>query len=125
MRWRVITAIILLAVIFLGGLAARSWAKNLCLRTAQPLEALEAQLQNGQFDPDLLSLAKERWESGLPLLSSLITHDRLEQASRLLAQAEGFLWMGDLDECSAQLQELRCLLEAISQYDRLSLQTVF
>lgn len=125
MQWRVITAMILLAAIFLGGLAARDWAGKQCLQTAQPLETLADQLESGQPDPDLLSLAKARWEAGLPLLSSLISHDRLEQVSRLLAQAEGFLWTGEQAECAAQLRELCCLLEAIRQYDQITLQTVF
>ncbi len=125
MQWRVVTAVFLLAAIFLGGLAARSWVDRLCRDTEQPLEALWDQMQSRQYDPDLLSLARERWERGLPVLSSLVAHDRLEQVSRQLAQAEGFLMMGELDECSAQLSEIQYLLTAIREYDHITLQSVF
>lgn len=125
MQWRVVTAVLLLAAIFLGGLAARSWVDRLCQDTAQPLEALWDQLQSGQWDPDLLSLARERWERSLPILSSLVAHDRLEQVSCQLAQAEGFLMLGELEECSAQLNEIQYLLGAIQEYDHITLQSVF
>lgn len=119
MQWRVILAAVLLALLLFGGILSLHQTENICKQVSQPLKALSAQLQARETgENELLSQATDAWEKALPYLSSLISHDRLDEISGALFRAEGFLEAGDGGEALAELQDALWKLELLQSYDR-------
>ncbi len=114
MRWRIWMAAALLAAIVGGGLAARQTVSTHCRR----VEDLLVQAGAGESAP--LEQAIGLWEQGLPLLSSLLNHEVLEQVGSSLSRARGCLQAGDTAGCREQLDAALYLLDDIRQYDALS-----
>ena len=119
MRWRVTIAAALILAVLLGGTVCRAEVQRRCSLMEKLLLQAAAELQ-----PELLEEADRLWEQGLPLLSCLLPHDRLERVGEGLARAEGFLKAGDRPAFSAQIVALLYLLDDIREYDYINFQTL-
>ncbi len=121
MRPRLIAALLLLSLLLGAGLYCRQAVDARCRRVEALLEAAST-----AADPAVaLSDAAALWEESLPLLSSLLHHQSLEQVGSGLARAGGCLSAGDRAGFQAELAQLLYLLEGIRTYDRLTLQNLF
>ena len=119
MRWRVTIAAALILAVLLGGTVCRAEVQRRCGLVETLLLRAAAELR-----PELLEEADRLWERGLPLLSCLLPHDRLERVGEGLARAEGFLKAGDRPAFSAQIAALLYLLDDIREYDYINFQTL-
>lgn len=119
MRWRVLTAAVLILSLLSGGAVCRGQVGACCGEVERLLELAEDGLR-----PAMLKEAALVWEENLPLLSCVLTHDRLERVGEGLARAEAFLLAGDRAAFSAQIGALRYLLDDIREYDHIRLQTL-
>ncbi len=114
MRWRMWVAALLLLIIVGGGLAARQKVAAHC-RLAEELIGQAAAGEQAALEQAVLL-----WEQGLPLLSSLLNHEVLEQVGACLARAGGCLQAGDSAGCREQLAAALYLLDDIRAYDDLT-----
>ena len=119
MRWRVTIAAALILAVLLGGTVCRTKVQQQCGLVETLLLQAETELR-----PELLEEADRLWERGLPLLSCLLPHDRLERVGEGLARAEGFLKAGDRPSFFAQIEALLYLLDDIREYDYINFQTL-
>jgi hypothetical protein len=119
MRWRVTIAAALILAVLLGGTVCRTKVRQQCSLVETLLLQAAAELR-----PELLEEADRLWERGLPLLSCLLPHDRLERVGEGLARAEGFLKAGDRPSFFAQIEALLYLLDDIREYDYINFQTL-
>ena len=113
MRWRVIVA----AALLLGTLGAGLWCRTLVSDHCQRVEALIARVQSDTGDETTLDEALTLWEENIPLLSSLLNHEVLEQVGTCLSRAQGCLSEGDIAGCKEQLAAAMYLLDDIREYD--------
>ena len=120
MRWRVLTAVVLLCAIVAGGVLCRRQVIRCC---DDVLTLLQSETEHPTQQQ--LELALARWERSLPLLSSLLHQDRLEQVGQRLSAGLGFLHEGDEAGCSAQISTAIYLLRDIREYDDFLLQILF
>lgn len=119
MHWRVILAACIIAGLLAGGLVSLHHTAKLCTQVSSPLEQLSAQLQQkAPADLALLQQAMEIWQRGLPYLSSVLSHDRLDAISGALFRAEGFLKAGDSGEALAEVRDALWQLSLLGQYDQ-------
>lgn len=119
MHWRVILAAFIIAALLAGGLLSLRHTASLCSLVSAPLEQLSAQLQReAPADLTLLQQAMEIWQRGLPYLSSVLSHDRLDAVSGALFRAEGFLKAGDSGEALAEVRDALWQLSLLGQYDK-------
>mgnify|MGYP000160594975 FL=1 len=119
MHWRVILAAFIIAALLAGGLVSLHHTAKLCTQVSSPLEQLSAQLQQkAPADLALLQQAMEIWQRGLPYLSSVLAHDRLDAISGALFRAEGFLKAGDSGEALAEVRDALWQLSLLGQYDK-------
>ena len=119
MRWRVTIAAALILAVLLGGTVCRAEVQRRCSLMEKLLLQAAAELR-----PELLEEADRLWGRGLPLLSCLLPHDRLERVGEGLARAEGFLKAGDRSSFFAQIEALLYLLDDIREYDYINFQTL-
>lgn len=119
MHWRVILAAFIIAALLAGGLVSLHHTAKLCTQVSSPLEQLSAQLQQkAPADLALLQQAMEIWQRGLPYLSSVLSHDRLDAISGALFRAEGFLKAEDGGEALAEVRDALWQLSLLGQYDK-------
>ena len=122
MRWRVLTALTIIGLIVAGGLICRSRVAQTC-RQAEAL--LQAQRQSAAPDREALEQALALWEDSLPLLSSLLHHQRLEEVGQGLSRCLGALGANDTGTCLAQIDAVLYALDDIREYDHILWKTVF
>ena len=77
-----------------------------------------------ELRPEPLEEAARLWEQRLPLLSCVLTHDRLERVGEGIARAESLLRLGDAGDFAAQIDALLYLLDDIREYDHIRLQSL-
>lgn len=121
MRPRLLAAVLLLALLLGGGLLCRRAVDARCRRVEVLLQA--ALTAPSPAEP--LSRAAALWEESLPLLSSLLHHQSLEQVGCGLARADGCLSVGDTAALQSELRQLLYLLEGIRTCDDLTLCNLF
>ncbi|MBR5536279.1 MAG: DUF4363 family protein [Clostridia bacterium] len=119
MRWRVLIAAILIVALLVGGGVCRRKVGVCCGEVAELVKLARAELR-----PEPLEEAARIWERRLPLLSCVLTHDRLERVGEGLARAEGFLRAGDRGNFLAQIDGLLYFLDDIREYDHIRLQAL-
>ena len=119
MRWRVLIAAVLIVALLVGGGVCRQKVGACCGEVAGLVEQARAELR-----PEPLEEAARIWEWRLPLLSCVLTHDRLERVGEGLARAESLLRLGDEGAFAAQIDALLYLLDDIREYDHIRLQTL-
>ena len=120
MRWRVLTAVLIIGLILSGGFYCRSWVAQTC----QQMESLLL-LQKEQPDEKALENAIELWEASLPILSALLNHQQLESLGKELALASGALLAGDNALYLSQINTSLYLLDDIREYDYICWKTLF
>ncbi len=114
MGWRVWVSAGLLAAVLGGGSFCREVVADHC----RQVEDLLQLAGTGEMAP--LEQAITLWEGKLPLLSSLLNHEVLEEVGSCLSRAEGCLESGDLAGCRVQLDAALYLLDDIREYDTIS-----
>ena len=120
MRWRVLTALILIGFVVTGGLFCRSKVTQTCRQVEQLL-----QQQRNQPDQEALTQALALWDEALPLLSTLMHHQRLEEVGHGLSCGLGALRAGDTGSCIMQIDGVLYLLDDIREYDHIHWKTLF
>lgn len=120
MRWRVLTALLLIGSIVAGGLFCRS----IVAQTCRQVESLLRQ-PNDQLNQEALEQALQLWEDALPILSTLLHHQRLEEVGQGLARSLGALRAGDIGGCTAQMDGVLYELDDIREYDHINWKTLF
>lgn len=121
MRWRVLTAVVLLCAILTGGLMCRRQVIRYCDDVLALLQPADGGIPHRQQ----LEQALESWEQALPQLSSLLHQDRLERVGQSLSAGLGALRSGDEGGCLAQIGTAIYLLRDIREYDDILWQTLF
>lgn len=119
MRWRVTIAAALILAVLLGGTVCRTKVQQQCGLVETLLLQAAAELR-----PELLEEADRLWERGLPLLSCLLPHDRLERVGEGIARANGYLQTGEQAGFRVQIEGLLYLLDDIREYDYINFQTL-
>ena len=120
MRWRVLTALLIIGLILTGGIYCRSRIEQTCEQMDELL------LQQKELpDPDVLNEALLLWEEQLPLLSTLLHHQRLDEVGQSLARSTGALQAGDFGQYIAQIDSILYMLSDIREYDHINLKTLF
>lgn len=117
MRWRVLTAVLIIGMIVTGGLYCRSRIGEIC---GQMEDLLRQPPDRAALD-DALQL----WEDSLPLLSTLLHHQRLDEVGQNLTRSAGALQAGDFGQCAAQIDSILYMLEDIREYDHIHWKTLF
>ena len=120
MRWRVTIAAALILAVLLGGTVCRTKVQQQCGLVETLLLRAAAELR-----PELLEEAGRLWERGLPLLSCLLPHDRLERVGEGLARAEGQFSAGETAAAADQIRMVLYLLGAVREYDHINLKNLF
>lgn len=121
MRSRLVAAVLLPVLLLSAGFCCRRAVDARCRR----MEALVQTALTASFPAAPLSRAGALWEESLPLLSTLLHHQPLEQVGSGLARARGYLAADDRAGFLAELHRLLYLLEDIRTYDDLTLQNLF
>lgn len=117
MRWRVLTALLLIGMIVTGGIYCRSKIAGIC---GQMEDLLEQPPDHAALDEAL-----QLWEDSLPMLSTLLHHQRLDEVGQSLARAAGALQQGDSGQYTAQIYALLYMLNDIREYDHINWKTLF
>ena len=119
MRWRVMIAAVLIVALLAGGVVCRRKVGICCGEVAALVEQAQIELR-----PEPLQEAARLWKQRLPLLSCVLTHDRLERVGEGIARAESLLRLGNAGDFAAQVNALLYQLEDIREYDYIRLQTL-
>lgn len=126
MQWRVLMALGLIGLILFGGLFCRENVADRCDQVADLLRQVQSQLEGDDSpSPEILEQAMALWEKNLPVLSALLSHDRLENVGRDLSRGLGYLHVGDRPGCLAQIDAALYLLDDIREYDHVDWKTLF
>lgn len=113
MRWRVWVA----AALLLGTLGAGLWCRSLVADHCREIEGLVTRAQSDPQDEAALEEALNLWEERLPLLSSMLNHEVLEQVGTCMSRAKARLSAGDFAGYKEQLAAVMYLLDGIREYD--------
>lgn len=119
MKWRVLTAVVLILALLVGGVMFRRAVSDTCRQVGTILQQAGADMQ-----PGTMEAARELWEGRLPLLSCVVAHDRLERVGEGLARANGYLQAGARGAFRGQIEGVLYLLEDIREYDDITVQTL-
>ena len=119
MRWRILTAAVLIFILLAGGWFLQRTVAHACGEIESMLRQAKSDLR-----PEGVEAARVQWESKLPLLSCVVAHDRLERVGEGLARAEGYLRAGERADFAAQIEAVLYLLDDIREYDHINLQTL-
>jgi len=120
MRWRVLMALTIIGLILAGGLYCQDRVTNICIQMEQLL--LQARAQRA---PEPLKQACTLWESNIPLLSTLLHHQRLDEVGQNLSRSMGALTSADIGQCIAQIDSILYMLADIREYDHINWKTLF
>ena len=126
MHLRVMIASLLLAGIVVGGLLFLKRTDGLCVQTSEYLRQADLYLLTDlQKSLDALCRAEIYWQKQQDYLSSLVTHDRLDDVSRGLVRAKGFAEIGAPEEARGEIRDLIRQLTRIREYDSVSVKRLF
>ena len=124
MRATRLSLIVLLAVLAFV-LWNAAWVTDRCGEWTAALDEAEAALAQGGSGQQQLDALNALWQEPQGYLHIVISHEELDEAEALLAQAEAMAAQGDSQSLYPVLAELRGQFRLIAETQRISAKNIF
>lgn len=102
-----------------------AWVTNRCEEWTAALDEAEAALAQGGTGQQQLDALNALWQEPQGYLHIVISHEELDEAEALLAQAEAMAAQGDSRSLYPVLAELRGQFRLIAETQRISAKNIF
>lgn len=102
-----------------------AWVTDRCGEWTAALDAAEAALEQGGTGSAQLDALNALWQEPQGYLHIVISHEELDEAEALLAQAEAMAAQGDSQSLYPVLAELRGQFRLIAETQRISAKNIF
>ena len=102
-----------------------AWVTDRCREWTAALDEAEAALAQGGSGQQQLDTLNALWQEPQGYLHIVISHEELDEAEALLAQAEAMAAQGDSQSLYPVLAELRGQFRLIAETQRISAKNIF
>ncbi len=102
-----------------------AWVTDRCGEWTAALDEAEAALEQGGSGQQQLDALNALWQEPQGYLHIVISHEELDEAEALLAQAEAMAAQGDSQSLYPVLAELRGQFRLIAETQRISAKNIF
>lgn len=102
-----------------------AWVTDCCREWTAALDEAEAALAQGGSGQQQLEALNALWQEPQGYLHIVISHEELDEAEALLAQAEAMAAQGDSQSLYPVLAELRGQFRLIAETQRISAKNIF
>lgn len=102
-----------------------AWVTDRCGEWTAALDEAEAALEQGGSGQQQLDALTALWQEPQGYLHIVISHEELDEAEALLAQAEAMAAQGDSQSLYPVLAELRGQFRLIAETQRISAKNIF
>mgnify|MGYP004513650667 FL=1 len=102
-----------------------AWVTDRCGEWTAALDEAEAALEQGGSGQHQLDALNALWQEPQGYLHIVISHEELDEAEALLAQAEAMAAQGDSQSLYPVLAELRGQFRLIAETQRISAKNIF
>ncbi len=102
-----------------------AWVTDRCGEWTAALDEAEAALEQGGSGQQQLDALNALWQEPQGYLHIVISHEELDEAEALLAQAEAMAAQGDSQSLYPVLAELRGQFRLIAETQRVSAKNIF
>lgn len=102
-----------------------AWVTDRCGEWTAALDEAEAALEQGDSGQQQLDALNALWQEPQGYLHIVISHEELDEAEALLAQAEAMAAQGDSQSLYPVLAELRGQFRLIAETQRISAKNIF
>lgn len=102
-----------------------AWVTDRCGEWTAALDEAEAALEQGGTGQQQLDALNALWQEPQGYLHIVISHEELDEAEALLAQAEAMAAQGDSQSLYPVLAELRGQFRLIAETQRISAKNIF
>lgn len=102
-----------------------AWVTDCCEEWTAALDEAEAALAQGGSGQQQLDALNALWQEPQGYLHIVISHEELDEAEALLAQAEAMAAQGDSQSLYPVLAELRGQFRLIAETQRISAKNIF
>lgn len=102
-----------------------AWVTDRCGEWTAALDKAEAALEQGGSGQQQLDALATLWQESQGYLHIVISHEELDEAEALLAQAEAMAAQGDSQSLYPVLAELRGQFRLIAETQRISAKNIF
>lgn len=102
-----------------------AWVTDRCEEWTAALDEAEAALEQGGSGSAQLDALNALWQEPQGYLHIVISHEELDEAEALLAQAEAMAAQGDSQSLYPVLAELRGQFRLIAETQRISAKNIF
>ena len=102
-----------------------AWVTDRCREWTAALDEAEAALEQGGSGQQQLDALNALWQEPQGYLHIVISHEELDEAEALLAQAEAMAAQGDSQSLYPVLAELRGQFRLIAETQRVSAKNIF
>lgn len=102
-----------------------AWVTDRCGEWTAALDETEAALEQGGSGQQQLDALNALWQEPQGYLHIVISHEELDEAEALLAQAEAMAAQGDSQSLYPVLAELRGQFRLIAETQRISAKNIF
>lgn len=102
-----------------------AWVTDRCGEWTAALDEAEAALEQGGSGQQQLDALTTLWQEPQRYLHIVISHEELDEAEALLAQAEAMAAQGDSQSLYPVLAELRGQFRLIAETQRISAKNIF
>lgn len=102
-----------------------AWVTDRCGEWTAALDEAEAALEQGGSGQQQLDTLNALWQEPQGYLHIVISHEELDEAEALLAQAEAMAAQGDSQSLYPVLAELRGQFRLIAETQRISAKNIF
>lgn len=102
-----------------------AWVTDRCREWTAALDEAEAALEQGGSGQQQLDALNALWQEPQGYLHIVISHEELDEAEALLAQAEAMAAQGDSQSLYPVLAELRGQFRLIAETQRISAKNIF
>lgn len=102
-----------------------AWVTDRCGEWTAALDEAEAALEQGGTGSAQLDALNALWQEPQGYLHIVISHEELDEAEALLAQAEAMAALGDSQSLYPVLAELRGQFRLIAETQRVSAKNIF
>lgn len=124
MRATRLSLMVLLAVLVFV-LWNAAWVTDRCGEWTAALDETVAALERGGDGSAQLDALNALWQEPQGYLHIVISHEELDEAEALLAQAGAMAAQGDIQSLYPVLAELRCQFRLIAETQRVSAKNIF